>query len=702
VEGRGAWEGPVKRARRRSASRHVQERSRTKRQPARFAWQIIAVSVVALIVRLLYISEIHRSPFFDVLTGDARRYDSWAAQIAAGDWIGRDVFYQAPLYPYFLGTLYAIAGRSLLTVRVCQAFIGAAACALLALAARRLYSERVGLIAGLGLALYAPAIFFDGLLQKSALDLFFVSLSLWLISGLVDDPATRWRWLWVGIAMGGLALTRENGLIFVAPILLWSLGRSRLEQRQRMLNVGVFVLGLTLVLLPVAARNGIVGGEWYLTTSQFGPNLYIGNNADAEGTYSPLREGRGSPEFERQDATELAEAATGRRLTAREVSSFWMRRAIDFVRSHPGAWLKLMGGKVALLWNRTEWLDTESQESYEEWSPLLRTAARAGHFGILVPLAVLGVFVTWRDRARVAVYYLMALTYAASVVMFYVSARYRLPLVPFLILFAAAGLSSLPAFVRTASGTKVAAVAVIVGAVAILTNRPLLSADLMRAITENNLGGALQADQRFQEAETHYRRALALQPDYAPAYVNLGTALVAQHRPDEAIEAYKRAIQLESADVDLDSKLGNALLQAGKPADAIVHFRRAIAAGGRSAEIYNNLGVALIDTNREDEAIVAYKESLQLNPNNGVLRFTLGTLLLKRENFAEAIDEFRAGLALVPDSPEAHNNLGNALASSGRTAEAIAEFEHALRLNPNLESARRNLALARPRAKTSR
>ena len=60
-----------------------------------------------------------------------------------------------------------------------------------------------------------------------------------------------------------------------------------------------------------------VGGGFYVTTSQFGPNFYIGNNPGADGTYQSLRFGRGAPEYERQDATELAERALGRQADAR-------------------------------------------------------------------------------------------------------------------------------------------------------------------------------------------------------------------------------------------------------------------------------------------------------------------------------------------------------------------------------------------------
>ena len=164
--------------------------------------------------------------------GDARAYDEWAQQIARGDWLGQEVFYQAPLYPYFLGTLYTIAGRDLLFVRLCQAVIGSLACVLLGLAGARLFSKQVGMIAGLGLALYAPAIFFDALLQKSVLDVFFVCLAIWLLSGLIAAPEERLSWFWLGLAMGGLSLTRENALVLSGVIVLWVLGRRQvLEER---------------------------------------------------------------------------------------------------------------------------------------------------------------------------------------------------------------------------------------------------------------------------------------------------------------------------------------------------------------------------------------------------------------------------------------------------------------------------------------
>src|SRR5581483_4163535 len=235
--------------------------------------------------------------------GDSRGYDEWARRIAGGDWIGRDVFYQAPLYPYFLGVIYAVAGRSLLAVRVCQAIVGSCSCVLLAAAARRLFSPAAGLAAGLMLALYAPAIFFDGLLQKSVLDVFFVCLALSLIARVTVRPVRptaqpRHRaleWLALGLAIGGLSLTRENALVFVAVLAAFALVQGRARA------AAAFIAGVAIVLAPVAVRNSAIGGGFYITTSQFGPNLYIGNHAGANGSYESLKYGRGAPEYERQD-----------------------------------------------------------------------------------------------------------------------------------------------------------------------------------------------------------------------------------------------------------------------------------------------------------------------------------------------------------------------------------------------------------------
>ena len=707
-----------------------------KKRHSNFAPAALLIFAAAFTLRIVHIWQMRNAPFFTLLMGDARGYDEWAQRIAGGDWIGRDVFYQAPLYPYFLASIYWIAGRSPTLVRIAQAVIGSCSCVLIAAAARRLFSARAGLLAGLMLAVYAPAIFFDGLLQKSVLDVFFVCLALWLTANITAEQRSRqlmpWRWLALGLGLGGLSLTRENALVFIAVILGWAILRFGVRA------AAVFTLGAAIVMLPVAARNSMVGGGFYVTTSQFGTNFFIGNHRGADGTYQSLRYGRGAPEYERQDAAELAESELHRKLTPREVSRFWTARALAFIVSEPGAWLKLMARKTALLVNATEMVDTEDQESYAEWSAVLRLLGPVTHFGVLVPLAFAGMLATWSGRSRLWVLYALLIVYALSVMFFFVFARYRYPLVPMLILFAAAGglaaIAEIQSFqragfsvVRPASRKLILQVTA-VATVAIFVNWPMGSASAMRAVTATNAGTALQSEHRIDEAIAYYRRAIATQPDYAPAYNNLGTALREQKRIDEAVASYQQALELQPEFATAHFNLANVLIEQGNPGAAIDHFERALRMEPPSADVHSNFGIALALSGRVDEAlhefrqaidldsgsakayrnlgntlasedhwaeaIAALRRAAELDPNDAAVRYDLASALLESGNPKEAITEFRTTLRLSPTMVEAHNNLGIALGSQGSLDEAIDEFRRALAIQPGFADAQQNLQLA--------
>src|SRR3989454_7052411 len=184
-----------------------------------------------------------------------------------------------------------------------------------------------------------------------------------------------------------------------------------------------------------------------------------------------------------------------------------------------------MARKTALSVIATEMVDTEDQESYAEWSAVLRLLGPVTHFGVLVPLAFAGMLATWSGRSRLWVLYALLIVYALSVVFFFVFARYRYPLVPMLILFAAAGglaaIAEIQSFqragfsvVRPASRKLILQVTA-VATVAIFINWLMGSASAMRAVTATNAGTALQSEHRIDEAIAYYRRAIATQPDYA-------------------------------------------------------------------------------------------------------------------------------------------------------------------------------------------
>ena len=673
------------------------ESATDERQPAgpdSFIRYAVAVFLVSLVVRLLHLWQIRTAPFFELMMGDAQSYHTWAQQIAAGDWIGSDVFYQAPLYPYFLGLVYSVFGEGSMVVRLVQAVLGSAACAFLAFAGWRLFSKRVGIIAGLMLAFYAPAIFFDGLVQKSVLDAFLLCLTLALLGGLIVEPKQRWTWLWVGVTVGCLMLTRENALVFVIAILLWLLWHQRHLATERLVLAGFLLAGLAIVLLPVAARNKAVSGEFYLTTPQLGPNFFIGNNEDASGIYQPLRFGRGDPKYERQDATEIAELATGTALSPAEVSRYWTRRTLAYIWSQPVDWLGLMGRKVMLAWNGSEVADTEDQLSYADRSFLLWASGTVWHFGLLAPLALVGVWATWPRRQELLLLYLMLAVYALALVAFAVMARYRYPLVPFLILFAAAGAANIGQLLRSRPRQHLAWGVAATLVFAIFCNWPVFSMAQMRAVTESNVGTELQVQGRLDEAIALYRDALARNPDNAVAYSNLGTALAATGELEEAIVQHRRALELAPEDADGHFNLANALVTQGEIVDAVGHLREAVRIDPGFAEAHVNLGNALVTQGEFEDAGDHYRRATELRPEWGEAFNNLGLVAAEQGQLREAVALFRQAIDADPGLGDAHTNLATALQKGGAVDDALTHFRRAVELMPDSASAYNDLGMA--------
>jgi Flp pilus assembly protein TadD len=659
----------------------------------RRARALAAIWILAFAIRCLYLWQIAHAPFYDLRLGDADAYDAWARRIAAGDWIGQGVFYQAPLYPYLLALLYRTLGDDVTIVRIVQALLGATSCALLAAAAASFVGEKRAVIAGALLAVYPPAIFLDGLLEKSSFVTFFTVLLLWLVSKPPTGMTTR-RWLVAGAVLGLLTLARENALLLMLPLLSW-IALAPTATRHRSIAAAALVAGCLAILVPVGIRNLVAGGGFHLTTAQFGPNFYIGNHAGASGTYEALTVGHGSAADEREDATRLAEQSAGRALTASEVSAFWSNRAWSDILSQPIAWIRLLARKAALTFNAAEIADTETLDVYAEWSTLLR-ALRPFDFGVLLGLAALGAVLTASSSRRLWLLYAVAATYTASVVLFYVFARYRFPIAPVLMVLAAAGVVQTA---RLAEGWQVRrlapALAAAAGAV-VLAHVPLENARASRAMHYADIGAAMAKDpNRASQAIEFYLRALGEAPENPAAQFGVGTLLARIGRPSDAIAHYESAVHAWPEYAEARYNLGLALAAVGRREESARQLAESVRLRPDDVEARLALAKVMIGLQRPDLALAQYDDTLALQADNVKALVGSGVALTQLGRSREAIERYQRALKLAPDDVEAHNNLGYTLASEGHLDEALPHFERALALNPGDENARRNLAQAR-------
>jgi tetratricopeptide (TPR) repeat protein len=614
---------------------------------------------LAFAVRAAYLLELRGSVLLEVLIGDGYGYDQWARALLAGDGRAPAVFYQAPLYPYFLAAVYRSGGASIAAVLWLQALFGAGACVLLGMAGRILFGARAGHLAGAMLAVYPYALFYGGLVEKSALALFFLCLLVYLLACTRDLPGA-WLPAAAGASLGALGLLRENALALLPIVAVWLCVEPRgAPRRSRALRAAAACAGTLLVLAPVAWRNAAHGGGGLLPTSfQLGTNLYAGNYHGASGRYVPPREGGGFVGREESDARQLAEAATGGPLSPAGVSRYWTAKTLEEIRAAPGDWLALMLRKTILVWNAEEVLDTEAPEVYADESLVLRGLASVFHFGVLLPLAAFGIAATAADRRRLWLLYALLAGMAASVVIFFVLGRLRLPLVPWLVLFAAAGIAALPELLR--SRGRFAACGACLVAAACVANVPLPGAPVdPRALTWNDLGVALRREGRTPEALAYFERAIQRDPTFYRALLNQAEVLRTQGDPQAAIALAERAVALQP----------------------------------RSAVARQHLAVALKDAGRTDEALAEIRLALAIDPAHLASESLLGLLLIRAGRPAEAIPPLTRYTQRRPGDPRGFNNLGAALAKAGRVAEARDAFRQALRLDPAHAGARRNLAV---------
>lgn len=593
------------------------------RDPAIF----LLVVVLAFALRFVFLQEARAVPLFNTPIMDGLSYGTWSDKIADGDWLGDQIFYQAPLYPYFLAVVKLVFGRDLATIRLVQIALGSLSCGILFLAGRTFLSRRVGVIAGLALALYPSAIFFDALIQKANLGLLWTVLLLWLVARARERPSA-WRWGLAGATLGLLMLTREETILLVPLFAVWIACVPRAdERRERLRRVAGWAGGLALVLLPVGVRNLVVGGEFVLTTSQAGSNFYIGNGPRASGSYVPLRPGRSDTFYERKDAVDLAEAEAGRKLTPSEVSRFWFSKAFAYIRAEPAAWLRLIGRKVALVFNCYELPDADDLYYYERSSRLLRILGSVWNYGVLVPLAFAGIVLTWKRRRELAVLYALLGMLCVGPVMFYVFARYRYPLVPVFMIFAAGAVAEGWTLLRARRYSALMLAGLVILVTGPLVNWPLFSKEFQLPAAYSNAGVALARQGDDAAAVEEFGRSLALKPESAETYGNLGVSLMRLARTPEAITAFRRALELKPEDSRGELRLGWALTAAGNVREAIAHLERAVALAPTNAEAWSYLAVALSGDSRFAEAISAFQRAMNLAPEEIAPAVNLAWLL---------------------------------------------------------------------------
>jgi 4-amino-4-deoxy-L-arabinose transferase-like glycosyltransferase len=245
----------------------------------RFAPLLAILLAAGLGMRLAYvIGEGAADPTYALPILDGAYYIDWASAIASGEagaFAGHPgeaagAFYLAPLYPLFLAGFLRIFGENFPLLFYVQQLLSVASAGFLAVAGKRLVSERAGLVAAVLFLAYHPLLFFASRPLGEALAIF-------LLTGAIAVGAGRrvGSGFGSGLLVGAATLARPNLLLVGGA---WFLAGVPGRNWKRS---GLFAAGLLLAVLPTTVRNLALSGHPVPVSANGGMTLYHGNAPEA-------------------------------------------------------------------------------------------------------------------------------------------------------------------------------------------------------------------------------------------------------------------------------------------------------------------------------------------------------------------------------------------------------------------------------------
>lgn len=616
---------------------------------------LIAILLIAFALRFAFYYQMAKSPIADMVIEDSKVYNDWARRIAGGEWVGSEVFYALPLYPYFLGLIYTIFGYHLQLAKFIQVLLGTLNCFLLFRLGRRLFNPVVALLAAFFMAGYSWLVVYDSAILSPVL-IIFLNLSVLLLLHYLKEKNKGWAaWLGGGLLVGLTTAASAHILLFAPLVIIWLLSSfPSVSWRKKSTAAATFLFGVIAVIGLITCRNWQVGRDFVPLTAHGGINFFIGNNPHSRGVFEPPPILRSGGATLRDDSVKLAQKALGRPLKPSEVSAYWFDQGRQFIKTRPGLYLRLLWKKFVIFWDGLEIADVIHPYFFESYAPVVKLPLFI--FRVIAPLALLGIFLSWKLRKKLLLLYLFVSAYMLSTVLYFINSRYRLPLVPLLMLF---GAYTVYWWWEKAREKKLHLI--------LVSLIPLLL-----FVYFVNPGA-------WPYGKDHERFVLNM----GAGYNHLGTFYSQKGDLDRALIEFRKALELEPYRAEAHYNLANMHLRLKKYHKALSGYREAI----RINPFYESAHLALALTyehlGEKGKARSKYLEIIQNLPRNLRAYLRLARLLNSEGKPGEAVDILKGAVRYMPENYLAHLYLGDFFYQQGRRDEALQEWKTARSIKPD-------------------
>ncbi|HEX2897778.1 MAG TPA: glycosyltransferase family 39 protein [candidate division Zixibacteria bacterium] len=591
---------------------------------SRWAWLIpLMIFVLGLSVRIAYLNQVSSVPTFELPIMDEKYHVHLAEQINSPEGYPDEPFYRAPLYPYFLAFLFSVTDDSFYWSRLIQLVLGSFLPLLIYVIAIRVFDRKIAFWSGLVSSIYPTLIFFESALLIESIMVLLTALLIWQLYRCQQNSSII-NFILAGVLLGLAGLARPNVLMLGPFLFIWvvlvlkpKLGWGKSILRYALIGITAF-----MVILPVAIRNYTVGKDSVFIAWQGGFNFYIGNNRAASGWSATVPGIDMSWEGGYKQSIALAETVVGRDLKPSEVSDFWYDQTWKEIKTFPGNFAALILKKSRLLINGFEIPNNQSTYFIRDYSwiaaILLFEKIIFFPYGILAPLAIIGIGLSLKEWRRYLLLYLVLGLYGLSLLLFFVCDRFRQPIIPILILFAVFGVIKLVEMFKRRDKKNLSLVLFILMLLLLESNHDItgINRNSLRAEDYYIQGGAHLEIGNLAAAEREYNKSLAADPNFASAYTNLG--LIASRRGDinRAAQNFSKAIQLDPFTLEPYFNYATVLIERQQYQPALDILLKAREIQPLNDFVHLKIGLTLYQLERKEEALKSIEESLRLNPNS--------------------------------------------------------------------------------------
>jgi len=384
---------------------------------------LIVVGGIAL--RFLAVFYVAHIPYSDELA-----YRSMALNLISGrgiiDHMGNYAMYNVGYSLFVLTPGFLIAGDNLFLVRILNILLGGISIILCYGIAKESGAGKIArFMAAIFLAVYIPASVYTVYLAKENLMTPLMLLVLWFSVRLIRNPSYLMA-TGCGVSLGFLALTGNSGLVLIFVVAL-AVFFSRVEFGKKLSLVSLIMVSMLAIASPWVIRNWSVLGSPVLNTNT-GFNLYLGNNPSATGKFVSISD---TPQGEVWD-----ELISHSEIVASEALR---NEALAWIKENPDKFLDLALRKASYFWMPPVHQGESEQSNVEA---LARTIW-AIQFFLLIGAAAGTVFCSkLRQNNAVRMMWLAVVGYTTVHMLFYVTVRYREPIMPFLCIMAALAIES--------------------------------------------------------------------------------------------------------------------------------------------------------------------------------------------------------------------------------------------------------------------